>query len=162
LPRTIYVARWRKLTVVKTAGVTDQELGRDRARAGAAHRTNTPVEVQLPQPGVSIIRAAPQSLADRLQLPPPHSHWLSYLLRQILTALMAKPFQPKVRILHGRRKNPDKSVVPVSLTNSVNDILETASGPNSTLWFHALKGGDSPVEGANAFVCRERNTAEAE
>ena len=46
-------------------------------------------------------------------VPSPHSHWLSYLLRQILTALMAKPFQPEVQILHGRRKNPDKSVVPV-------------------------------------------------
>jgi hypothetical protein len=30
-PRTIYVAHWRKLTAVKTAGVTDHELGRNRA-----------------------------------------------------------------------------------------------------------------------------------
>ena len=82
-------------------------------------------------------------------MPSPHSHWLSYLLRQILTALMAKPFQPEVRIFTDDGKiriNP----LSRSMTNSVNDILEQLQGPTRPR-FHALEGGDSPVEGANAF-----------
>jgi hypothetical protein len=41
LPRTIYVARWRKLTAVKTAGVIDPELGRNRASGTTCGRSTS-------------------------------------------------------------------------------------------------------------------------
>ena len=74
---------------------------------------------------------------------------------------MAKPFQPEVQDSFTDDGKIRINPLSRSMTNSVNDILEQLQGPTRPR-FHALEGGDSPVEGANAFVCCERNTAEAE